>query len=180
MPTYGAKPYEFTITGTTGTYSDVSDSITFTLTTVNPCPISSLTLHPNPFPSQSTYVLRDEPHVLPWTSTNDLAFNADTSADCGNLQVEFYHSAKGDLDSVFSVDFDAFEFTVPYTEDIDKAQTYDIYYQVSYIDYVSVSVDLATPFEIIVDDPCDPPAVIEPSVPLLDQELVVATPAKTY
>ena len=90
MPNY-AGVYVFEVTGTTGTYSDVTTSITFTLNLINPCPISSLTLKANPFPAQSEYVLRDTMLELPWINEENLVSNLDTMADCGDLKATFFY-----------------------------------------------------------------------------------------
>ena len=155
----------------------MTESITFALTLVNPCIISSLALNASPFPEKSTYVLRDVRHELEWISTTNLVRNLDTSANCGTLSVQFYHSTLGDLDDVFTVEFGDSMFTVPYTEDTEKADSYKIHYRVYYDDYSDVFIDTSTPFEIIIDDPCDPPAVLETNLPLVNQEYTVATPS---
>ena len=85
VPNVPAGDYVFEVTGTIGTYGDVTDSITFTLTMINPCPISSLVLVPISIPSSSTYNLRDTKLRLEWYSTNNLVNNVDTNADCGQL-----------------------------------------------------------------------------------------------
>ena len=81
---------------------------------------------------------------------------------------------------MFKVEIGDSMFTVPYTEDTEKADSYTIHYRVQYDDYSDVFIDTTTPFEIIIDDPCDPPAVLETNMPLVNQEYIVATPGKTY
>ena len=54
--------------------------------------------------------------------------------------MEYYHDVIGDLNDVFTVDLTNFEFTVPYTEDISKADLYIINYRVWYADYQDVFV----------------------------------------
>ena len=173
--------YIFQITGTTGTNSDVTDNITFTLTMINPCPISTLTLNASPFFDYS-YKLRDSPHEISYTSVNSLAVNADTQADCGHLSVNFYHSVFGDLNSVFLDDTILSKFTLPYTENILKVGIYNIYYRVYYDDYPGVIVDQITPFVVTIFDPCDPPGTLEldPSTPLEDKEYFIGKTAKIY
>ena len=74
----------------------------------------------------------------------------------------------GDLDNVFSVDYDNNLFTVPHTEDTGKAKVYEIHYHVVYDDYPGVFISTEKPFTFIVDDPCDPPAILETNAPLVD------------
>ena len=90
MPDFPEGEYVFEITGSTGTYSNITESITFTLNLINPCPISYLQLNDSPFPVTSTYVLRDKIFELDWVSTTNLAYNQFTSARCGEISVFFY------------------------------------------------------------------------------------------
>ena len=115
MPSFEEGDYVFLVTGSTGTYANVTESITFTLSLKNPCPTSSLGFNASPFPSASVYDLRDDELSLPWGSTESLVFNADTSADCEGLSIFFYHAAVGDLNDVFEVDDAHSVFKVKYT-----------------------------------------------------------------
>ena len=53
-----------------------------------------------------------------------LATNLDTDADCGPLEVEFFHSEVGDLDEIFSSSSGSKQLDVAYTEKTSKAGTY--------------------------------------------------------
>ena len=60
-----------------------------------------------------------------------------------------------------------------YTEDVTKKANYPISYRVSYTNYAATTfVKTATPFTISVQDPCDAPVSVTPSV-LTNQEYIL-------
>ena len=99
MAKYPAGEYTFEITGTVGTKSDTA---TFVMKLVDPCPTTVLTINdPDPFTDQ-TYNLRD-PQIDQLWDINNLITKV-TAVDCGGLTVEFFN----DDASESSLDTDIF------------------------------------------------------------------------
>jgi hypothetical protein len=127
----------------------------FTITVVDPCTTTSLTLLPSPFDDQ--IVWRNEQASQAWNSIN-LVQDA-KSLDCGSLTVEFFYSDETPIDSTIFQDDRSNSpsnlFTVTQAVDDDYHYgSYEITYNVFYTDYPDISVKQNLPFVITVVDPC--------------------------
>ena len=137
MAKYPPGDYTFTITATVG---DKTVSKDFTVTFVDPCPTTTLTLN-SPFVDK-TYNLRDPQIDQKWDI--DTVLSKVTAVDCGAITVKIYDndSPSTPLDSILSdirVDANDFNFAVLYTEDVSKKATYKIGVTAYFTNYVSNS-----------------------------------------
>jgi hypothetical protein len=140
MVNFEPGAYFFRITGILGSQSETA---TFTMTLVDPCPEASLYLQPSPFADMTVW--RREPISQDW-STDALVVSS-TDADCGPLTVVFFNKhSNTDIDqSVFVDDRSgslANQFTVLATQSVDITnETYEICYRVFYTDYPQIEVE---------------------------------------
>ena len=125
---YPPGDYVFRITGKSGLNSDFVD---ITMTLIDPCPTTKLTLLQSPFIDQ-TYYLRDPVLIQAWLYSS--LITKETPADCGPYQIEFFN------DDVFKTPLDTTtflnnlagpnKFTTLYTEDLSKVGVYPIKYRI--------------------------------------------------
>ena len=111
-----------------------SDTATFVMKLVDPCPTTVLTIiDPDPFTDQ-TYNLRD-PQIDQIWDIDNLITKA-TAVDCGGLTVEFFNddATQTSLDTDIFLDDrttpGAFQFSSLYSEVVAKADVYPIKYRV--------------------------------------------------
>ena len=162
--------YTFKITGTSG---DFSTSKTFTITLVDPCPDSVLTLLDSPFTDQ--VVWRREDYSQPWNVKNLVTHSIGDL--CGTIEIEFFYSDENRTpldDSIFRDDRESEtdnEFTVLKAVNGDlKEGSYSILYRAYLANYQQVEVVQTMPFIIDVVDPCPIMTLsLQPS-PFTDQE----------
>lgn len=118
MANYLPGDYTFTITGTVG---DKSVAKTFTVTFVDPCPTTVLTLN-SPFVDKS-YTLRDVQIDQKWDI--DAILTRATAVDCGPVTVAIFNAAApaspiDDIMDDIRVVANDFNFAVLYSEDVTK------------------------------------------------------------
>ena len=132
---------------------------------VDPCPTATLTLVSNPFVDE-IYVLRDPTEFQSWDFST--LVTSSTLVDCGPYDINFFNddATETTLDpDLFEVNKVTSQIITKYTEDVTKKANYPISYRVSYTNYAATTfVKTATPFTISVQDPCDTPISVTPSV----------------
>ena len=152
----------------TGTDGQVTDTVTFEMTLVNPCASRTLTIRPNIFVDH-TYELRDTAHVQNWdTSVPSTLGTLDSPYDltnCGDLDLSLVNVVPPL--AIFSFDTDNSILTLPYTESLSYVGTYTVSFQAYLVDYNTI-ID-GDSFTITISDPCDPPNSLQtPSSSLID------------
>ena len=96
--------------------------------------------------------------------------------DCGPYDINFFNddATETTLDpDLFEVNKATSQIITKYTDDVTKKANYPISYRVSYTNYAATTfVKTTTPFTISVQDPCDSPVSVTPSV-LTNQEYIL-------
>ena len=163
MVNYLPGDYEFTITGTVGAKSVTS---TWTMTLVDPCLTTQLTIkNPAPFFEQD-YILRDSQMNRFWDL--DTIVSRKTPVDCGSITVKFIDTNTTAVPDplVFLDDRtrpNAFNYASLKIQDVDKRGLYLIQYTVYYTNYAFNSAT-SNIMKITVVDPCDDPVSMTSSV----------------
>ena len=121
-----------------GTVGDSSDTATFVMNLVDPCPTTALTINNPASFVDGNYILRSTPIDRTWDIDTILA--RATLVDCGPVTVEFF--IDGTLASLDTTIFDdnrampgAFSLQSLYTEDVTKKGPYPIMYTAYHTNY---------------------------------------------
>ena len=144
---------------------DLSTSATFTVTLVDPCPTTLLTIN-NPVPFVTgECVLRDNQIERVWDI--DALVSRATLVDCGPLTVEFFDENTGATPAAAVFDDirttpNAFSYASKNIQDVALKGDYPIKYRAYHTNYAADNniVELDTAFVITVVDPCEDRASI--------------------
>ena len=79
--------YKFTIRGSVGSNTVLSDTIDFVLRILDPCPNVPISLVQDPLPSLIRHALRDDLQLFQYSLPNIV--NVETSFNCGPLAIEY-------------------------------------------------------------------------------------------
>lgn len=151
----------------TGSHYTNPGFVDFTMTLVDPCPTSSMTLDQSPWPTaDQTSLLADATEVV-WNTVS--LYTLDVNVDCGSYSLTVQQKASGDasfgpLDPLlFSFDSAAEKLVKASTTDTSLADVYEIAFTVSLTEYPSVTSALSAPFSYTVGDPCLAPTISVPA-----------------
>lgn len=156
MWAYPPGDYVFEITGSVGTKSD---SITFVMTLLDPCPGTQLKIvEPDPF-RNATYLL-GEPQLDQFWDIESL-FTYDTFVDCGTIEVDFFYDDEYETPVNSTIFLDdrplgglTNSFAVRMSEDVSISGTYPIKYRARLKDYPSaIPAERYYPFVIRIGEP---------------------------
>ena len=106
----------------------------------------------------------------------------DAIVDCGAYDIAFYlnDGSKTPLDpAIFDVRKPTGEFARLFTSDLSHIGAYDILYEISYLNYGTVSVESPAPFTVEITPVCTQATTFSPSV-LVDQDYTISDAEKSF
>ena len=106
----------------------------------------------------------------------------DAIVDCGAYDIVFYlnDGSKTPLDAaIFDVRKPTSEFARLFTTDFSHVGVYDILYEISYLNYGTVTVESPAPFTVEITPVCTQATTFSPSV-LVDQEYMITDTEAIY